>query len=241
MSAVYRLKNVIKERLLDEASFRLVVPSLEIKAGETIALVGHSGAGKSTLLDLLALISSPDSVDTFEFMPTSGRSTDVKKIWSRHKQNQLSRLRRQHIGYVLQTGGLLPYLSVRENIFLSRRLLAMDEDDTVETLAHVLGIRRQLDKLPALLSAGERQRVAFARALAHRPRIVLADEPTASLDPITARKIMAAVMDLVRDFGVTMIAASHDWAQVYHHDFRSLHQESVERDNGRLLESVFRD
>jgi putative ABC transport system ATP-binding protein len=238
---VYRLKNVVKSRAIDGAGFRLFVPSLEIKAKEAIALVGYSGSGKSTLLDLLAMVLHPDSTETFHFAPNGEAATDVSAVWMERNQNRLSDLRKQHIGYVLQTGGLLPYLSARENINLSRRLLGMPDDDTAEQLAEVLGIRRQLDKLPGLLSAGERQRVAFARALAHKPAIVIADEPTASLDPITARKIMGAVMELIKELGITIIAASHDWAQVYHHDFRSLHQESSEKDDGKIVESVFRD
>ncbi|MGH8562759.1 MAG: ATP-binding cassette domain-containing protein [Gammaproteobacteria bacterium] len=99
---------------------------------------------------------------------------------------------------MLQTGGFLPYLTVGENIGLSRRLLGLPADGTVEHLARILGVERHLSKLPAFLSAGERQHVAVARALAHRPSIVIADEPTVSLDPITARRVLAAVMDLVK-------------------------------------------
>lgn len=241
MSVVYRLKHVVKTRAVNEAGFRLVVPAIEIKAREAIALVGHSGSGKSTLLDILAMVLRPDEAARFDFIPKGADVTDVAATWERRDQNSLGDLRKRHIGYVLQTGGLLPYLTVRENIKLSRRLLHMSEDGTVETLTRVLGIERQLDKLPGLLSAGERQRVAFARALAHRPSIIIADEPTASLDPITSRKIMAAVMELVKELEITMITASHDWAQVYRHDFRSLYQKSTEKDGGKIVESIFKD
>jgi len=241
MGAVYRLKNVVKSRVQDGAGFRLIIPSIEIDEGECVALVGASGCGKSTLLDMLAMVLSPDFAMTFELFPRDGEHTDVAAAWRKHNQNRLSEIRKRHVGYVLQTGGLLPYLSVRENILLSRRLLHMNHDDTVDTLVSALGLARLMDKLPGLLSAGERQRVAFARALAHHPSIVIADEPTASLDPITARKITAAVMELVKELGITLITASHDWAHIYNLNFRSLHQESREKEDGRLVESIFRD
>lgn len=241
MSVIYSLKNVVKSRLVDGTGFRLQVPDLKIQAQENIALVGHSGCGKSTLLDMLALALHPDSSDEFMLTPGENENHNVDTLWQRKKQNQLSQLRKQHIGYVLQQGGLLPYLTVRENIELPRKLMNMPEDDSTRSMARVMGIHRQLDKLPGLLSAGERQRVAFTRALSHRPSILLADEPTASLDPITSRKIMAVVMELVKGLKITMITASHDWAHVYKMDLRSLHQEAEVLENGNVYQSTFRD
>lgn len=241
MSTLYRLNNVIKTYTTPGVGFRLRVPSIEIKAGEAVALVGYSGSGKSTLLDILAMVLRPDEAVCYEFSSEDLGFADVAAIWASGDQDRLSELRKRSIGYVLQTGGLLPYLTVRENINLPRRLLGLPEDNTVVSLAQALGIAPHLDKLPGLLSAGERQRAAFARALAHHPAVVLADEPTASLDPITARKVMARVMELVRDLGITLITASHDWARIYQLDFRSLHQESVEGEDGGMIESTFRD
>ncbi|MBT3204591.1 MAG: ABC transporter ATP-binding protein [Gammaproteobacteria bacterium] len=241
MSVIYSLKNVVKSRVVDGAGFSLVVPSVEIKAQENVALVGHSGCGKSTLLDMMALALHPDSADEFSLTPDPEEIYDVDTLWKKKKQNVLAKIRKQHIGYVLQQGGLLPYLTVRENIELPRKLMNMPDDDSTRSIARVMGIHRQLDKLPGLLSAGERQRVAFTRALSHRPSILLADEPTASLDPITARKIMAVVMELVKGLKITMITASHDWAHVYKMDLRSLHQEAEVIDNGNVYQSTFRD
>jgi putative ABC transport system ATP-binding protein len=241
MSVIYSLKNVVKSRVVDGAGFSLVVPSVEIKAQENVALVGHSGCGKSTLLDMMALALHPDSADEFSLTPDPKEIYDVDTLWKKKKQNVLAKIRKQHIGYVLQQGGLLPYLTVRENIELPRKLMNMPDDDSTRSIARVMGIHRQLDKLPGLLSAGERQRVAFTRALSHRPSILLADEPTASLDPITARKIMAVVMELVKGLKITMITASHDWAHVYKMDLRSLHQEAEVIDNGNVYQSTFRD
>lgn len=238
---VYSLKNVVKQRIIENTGFRLCVPSIEIRAGENIAVVGHSGCGKSTLMDILALILHPDETDQFEISPVDGKSDNIDKLWQRNKQNRLSQIRKQHIGYVLQSGGLLPYLTVRENIELPRKLLKLPNDDSINSISRVLGIHRQLDKLPGLLSAGERQRAAFARALAHRPSILLADEPTSALDPITARKIMAVVMELIKGLKITLITASHDWAHVYKMDLRILHQEANQINDGHIYESTFRD
>ena len=241
MSIIYSLKNVVKSRLVGDAGFRLCVPNVDIQAEEHIALVGHSGCGKSTLLDMLALALHPDNAESFTISPVNDEPQDVDLLWKKKKQNLLSKLRKQHIGYVLQQGGLLPYLTVRENIELPRKLMNLPEDDSTRSIARVMDIHRQLDKLPGLLSAGERQRVAFTRALSHRPSILLADEPTASLDPITARKIMAVVMELVKGLKITMITASHDWAHVYKMDLRSLHQEAEVVENGNVYQSTFRD
>lgn len=241
MSIIYSLKNVVKNRLVDEAGFRLHVPNIEIREQENIALVGHSGCGKSTLLDMLALALRPDEAEEFTLTTSDGASQDLGLLWKKNKQNKLSLIRKQHIGYVLQQGGLLPYLTVRENIDLPRRLMNLPQDDSTRSLAKVMGIQRQLDKLPGLLSAGERQRVAFTRALSHRPSILLADEPTASLDPITARKIMAVVMELVKGLKITMITASHDWAHVYKMDLRIMHQEAEVIEDGNVYQSTFHD
>lgn len=241
MTIVYQLKNVVKERLIDGVGFRLVVPDIQISAKENIALIGHSGCGKSTLLDILALISKPDELDQMSLHPVDGDSHDIAKLWGSDKQSVLSQIRKQHIGYVLQSGGLLPYLTVRENIELPRRLLSLPDDDSIGSISKVLGIDRQLDKLPGLLSAGERQRASFARALSHRPSILIADEPTAALDPITAQKIMAVVMEVIRGLNITLITASHDWAGVYKMELRTLRQESEVINEGKVYQSRFSD
>lgn len=241
MTVVYSLKHVVKERLVGEVGFRLVVPEIQIKAQEHVALVGHSGCGKSTLMDMLALILHPDRCGSFEISPVGGQTSNVEDLWQNRSQSKLSEIRKHHIGYVLQSGGLLPYLTVRENIELPRKLLKLADDDSIDSISRVLGIQRQLDKLPGLLSAGERQRAAFARALSHRPSILLADEPTAALDPITAKKIMAVVMELIKGLKITLITASHDWAHVYKMELRTLRQKAGPVENGRVYQSSFND
>jgi putative ABC transport system ATP-binding protein len=186
------------------------VSSLDIPRGAKLAFIGESGSGKSTLLELLAMLLRPSASARFEFCPAAdGKRHDVSAIWKSDQPDALSDLRSRYIGYVLQYGGLLPYLNIRENINLSRRLLRRETDGVAEHWAGRLDIAAQLDKLPAELSVGQRQRVAIARALAHDPAVLIADEPTASVDPLNAERIMALMVGLVDDLGATLIVASH--------------------------------
>ncbi len=239
MPLLYHLEEVIKIRVDNHMEFRLNIPDLKIYKGEKIALIGVSGSGKSTLLDILAMVLSPSSAQLFHFTSPAGATFDLKKIWQQHDQNQLSDLRREHIGYILQTGGLLPFLTVRQNIMLPRTLLDVDDDQSIEFMADVLGIRRQLDKRPGALSVGERQRVAIARTLAHHPSIVFADEPTASLDPINADKTMTLLTELIDVLDITMIIASHDWQYMEKLGLRCLRQTFKQSHDGALIESIF--
>lgn len=216
---VFHLKSVTKN-WSGEHGFELTVPELVIRQGEQVALVGFSGCGKSTLLDLLAMILQPDSAAEFAFFPDQGKRLDVADTWQRKNLDRLARARMRHIGYVLQTGGLLPFLSVYDNIALSRYGLGLEEQDAVKTVAQKLGIDRHLAKFPAQLSVGERQRVSIARAMAHEPSVVIADEPTASLDPINAEEIMGLFTHLTEEKGVTLVVATHEWDRVEELGFR---------------------
>jgi putative ABC transport system ATP-binding protein len=208
---VYLCRDLIKRRQAGDAVFELSVPELRIRPGEVVVLRGSSGCGKSTLLDMLALALRPDTAATFSFRPENREPADLIALWARGDLDGLGRLRGTHIGYVLQTGGLLSFLTARENIALSCRLLGRDPGGLIERLAERLGIGPQLDKHPGQLSVGERQRVAIARAMAHRPSVLLADEPTASVDPVNAAAILDLLLELVSQAGVTAVIASHDW------------------------------
>ncbi len=156
------------------------------------------------------MILRPNESAGFAFTPLAGEPAhDVAAIWDSGDPDRLTDLRSRHIGYVLQNGGLLPYLSVRDNINLSRRLLHLPLDDVAERWTAKLNIAAQLDKLPAELSAGQRQRAAIARALAHDPPVLIADEPTAALDPLTGQRIMDVLVGLTEELGVTLILATH--------------------------------
>lgn len=190
--------------------FRLSVPHLDIRAGAALAFVGESGSGKSTVLELLAMVLRPTASERFAFQPRAGGDdTDIAALWEADKADQLTALRSRHVGYVLQHGGLLPYLTVRENIRLAPQLLRRPVDEVADRWADRLNITQQLDKLPGALSVGQRQRAAIARALAHEPAVIIADEPTAALDPVNAERIMALMVGLVEEVGVTLIVASH--------------------------------
>jgi putative ABC transport system ATP-binding protein len=218
---VFHLKGVTKN-WSGEQGFELTVPELIIRQAEKAALVGFSGCGKSTLLDLLAMILRPDSADEFAFFTAQDSRLDVAATWKRRNLDGLARARMQYIGYVLQTGGLLPFLSVYDNIALSCYGLGLPEEDAVKTVAEKLGIERHLKKFPSQLSVGERQRVSIARAMAHEPSVVIADEPTASLDPIHAEEIMGLFTGLAEEKGVTLVVATHEWDRVEELGFRRI-------------------
>jgi putative ABC transport system ATP-binding protein len=186
------------------------VPRLDVARGMKLALIGESGSGKSTLLELLAMILMPTGSAAFSFVPTPGEAvSDLAAVWQARDSDRLSEFRSRYIGYVLQHGGLLPYLTVRRNMELPRLLLGLPVDSVADELAERLSIAPQLDKLPSALSVGQRQRAAIGRALAHEPPIVIADEPTAAIDPLNSQRIMALFVELVEDLGVTLILATH--------------------------------
>lgn len=201
------MKNVLCQRGGADG-LAVLVESLSLIPGQAVAVTGPSGCGKSTLLDLVGLVLRPTSSQGFRLGPTG----NVAALWGKGRQDRLSALRAQTIGYVLQTGGLLPFASVLDNIRLSRSVLGLGRDaEGEERLIDTLGLGPLLRKKPAALSIGERQRVAIARALAHRPPLVLADEPTASLDPDHSRAVMGLFLDLVRDLNLGLLLVSHDW------------------------------
>jgi putative ABC transport system ATP-binding protein len=161
------------------------------------------------------MLLQPTEYESIQFVPdANANGYDIGAYWREGATDLLTDLRSRYIGYVLQTGGLLPYLTVRENINLSRRLLHLPLDGKADSLAEKLGIADQLDKLPAMLSVGQRQRAAVARALAHQPVILIADEPTAAVDPINAERIVALLAGLADELGVTLLIATHAHALV---------------------------
>jgi putative ABC transport system ATP-binding protein len=182
----------------------VTIDRLVLGAGARAALIGPSGCGKSTSLDLLAAILHPDRADR---LVVAG--ADLVQLRAAGPGG-LTAWRGRHVGYVLQTGGLLPFLSVAENIRLGRRLLGLAGWGPARDIAAVLGLEPLLDRRPAQLSVGERQRVAVARALAHEPRLVLADEPTAALDPARAAETMALLNGLAARQDATLLVVTHD-------------------------------
>lgn len=203
------LHGVRKTRGEGSQRYSLEIERLSLSAGERVALVGPSGCGKSTLLDLLALVLEPDAAQAFS-LGLDGREEDIAALWRSRRLDRLGALRSRHLGYVLQAGGLLGFLDVRGNIRLPRQLLGLDEDGSVERLAQALDVHDQLEKRPGALSLGQRQRVSCARALAHQPVLLLADEPTAALDPLNAERVMGLLLRQAEARRVTCVIATHD-------------------------------
>ncbi|MBS9759343.1 ABC transporter ATP-binding protein [Pseudomonas mosselii] len=202
-----RLDGVRKTRGQDAQRYSLQVDRLHLAVGERVALVGPSGCGKSTLLDLLALVLAPDAAQGFVL-----GGEDIAGLWRGRQLDRLASWRSRHLGYVLQAGGLLGFLDVRGNIRLPRQLLGLGDDGSVERLAEALDVHDQLGKKPAALSLGQRQRVSCARALAHAPTLLLADEPTAALDPVNAERVMQLLLREAEARQVTCVVATHDEA-----------------------------
>jgi putative ABC transport system ATP-binding protein len=204
------LVDITHRRGIGKQSFTLEVPHLKIARGEIVALTGASGSGKSTMLEILGLILKPYSMGLFDIA-----GHDVASYWQAGSHSRLAQIRAEHLGFVLQTGGLLPYLSVIDNITLSRTLLGLSATASfVSEICQFLGIGHLLKRKPEQLSIGERQRTAIARALAHQPKVLLADEPTAALDPFHADQVMDLLIKLTQELNLTSVIVTHDWDRV---------------------------
>ncbi len=193
------------------ARFNLSLASLTVELGVPIALVGPSGSGKSTLLDVLGLVRAPHQVSRFIFYAAPDEPLDIAALIAGCDDRQLTDLRRSYFGYMPQTGGLLPFLSVAENIRLPARIGGVLDTAYLDAVTQSLELPQNLlERYPRDISIGQRQRVSLARALAHRPRILLADEPTASLDVLTARSVGDLLLAISPALGITSIIATHD-------------------------------
>lgn len=188
--------------------FTLLIERFEVAQGSRVAVVGPSGCGKSTLLALLALALRPDTGDALMLA-----GTDALALWRAGQSDALAALRARSVGFVPQTGALLPFLSLRDNILLPQRILNRLDIMRVAALAERLGIAAILDRMPAAVSVGQRQRAAIARALAHRPDVVLADEPTASVHPAQADDILDLLTRTAAEDGAALVISTHDAAR----------------------------
>jgi lipoprotein-releasing system ATP-binding protein len=176
---------------------------LEIAAGEVVALVAPSGAGKSTLLHIAGLLDRADG----------GRVRIAGKDTTGFDDARRTALRREDVGFVYQFHHLLPEFTAAENIVLPQLANGTDRraaQARAESLLDKVGLAARAGHRPAALSGGEQQRVAFCRALANAPRLLLADEPTGNLDPATSERVFAALMDLVRATGLAALIATHN-------------------------------
>ena len=175
--------------------------STGITAGTSIAITGPSGCGKSTLLGLIGGLD----------LPTAGRVLIAGQVVSSLSDAERARIRHDDLGLVFQSDNLLPFLTTVENVALQLALgSATNGFDRCVRLLDRLGMGDQLDKLPDQLSGGQRQRVAVARALVHEPRVVLADEPTGSLDANNAAAILDLLLAAQHERGTTLVVVTHD-------------------------------
>lgn len=175
--------------------------NLTIKEGEFVSIIGPSGSGKSTLLNMLGALDRPDS----GIIKVAGQDLTSDK--------KLNEFRSEKIGFIFQLHNLIPNVSVRENIEIpmyTQKISSSDMKERALKLLEDVGLPDKADILPNKLSGGERQRVAIARALANNPSIILADEPTGSLDSKTSSKILKQLIDLHEDKNVTLIIVTHD-------------------------------
>ena len=176
---------------------------LAVKAGEIVALVAPSGAGKSTLLHMAGLLDTPDAGDVIFAGQNMNGLSDTKRTG----------LRRDDVGFVYQFHHLLPEFSAVENVILPQLAAGVGRKEAADRAMDLLdrvGVSGRAEHRPAALSGGEAQRVAFCRALANGPRLLLGDEPTGNLDPTTSDQVFGTLMDLVRSTGLAAVIATHN-------------------------------
>jgi len=195
---------------------------LSVKPGEVVALVAPSGAGKSTLLHIAGLLDTPDTGT----VKIGGE--DMTGLGDRRRTG----IRRNDVGFIYQFHHLLPEFTALENIVLPQLANGSSQraaEARARDLLGRVGIAARADHRPAALSGGEQPRVAFCRALANQPRLLLADEPTGNLDPETSDRVFAALMELVRDTGLAALIATHNHALAARMD------RTVKLDSGRVV------
>ncbi|MBD5247073.1 MAG: ABC transporter ATP-binding protein [Barnesiella sp.] len=176
---------------------------LTIGDGEVVAIVGPSGAGKTTLLQMLGTLDSPDKGHVYY------DDTDIYSL----RDKQLAAFRGRNIGFVFQFHQLLPEFNVLENVAMPSLIAGMRRSEAFEAarkLIDYMGLSQRVEHRPSQLSGGERQRAAVARALVNNPGVVLADEPSGSLDSVNRRELHQLFFDLRRDMGTTFVIVTHD-------------------------------
>jgi len=205
MSDVLSLRGISKTYNAGEATEVVVLSdaNITIKAGEVVALVAPSGAGKSTLLHIAGLLDTPDSGT----VAVSGQDQTGKS------DRRRTRTRRQDVGFIYQFHHLLQEFTAAENVVLpqlANGVSKADADERARMLLDKIGLKDRIMHRPGELSGGEQQRVAFCRALANAPKLLLADEPTGNLDPATSDTVFDALMELVRETGLSALIATHN-------------------------------
>jgi putative ABC transport system ATP-binding protein len=198
------VKDLVKTFSLDGTTINAVDHvSFQVRSGEFVALVGPSGSGKTTMLSILAALLSP----------THGQVLIDGQDLAQMNERRRVRLRREKIGFTFQANNLIPFLTAQENVeFMLRLNGRADKAGRVRSMEILsrLGLNERLHSLPAQLSGGQQQRVAIARALIHNPSVVLADEPTASLDTERAFQVVETFAHLIHENNRAGIIVTHD-------------------------------
>ncbi len=204
MTIALETRNVTKTYKVDAGTIHAVDQvTLSVKSGEFIALVGPSGSGKTTMLAMLAAL----------LRPTSGGILIDGHDLTKMNEGERAQFRREKIGFTFQANNLVPYLTAQENVELMLRLngrLDRKGKERAKELLARLGLGERLHNLPSQLSGGQQQRVAIARALIHNPSVVLADEPTASLDTERAFQVVETFANLIHEQNRAGIMVTHD-------------------------------
>jgi putative ABC transport system ATP-binding protein len=226
MTIALETKDVMKTYKVDSGTINAVDGvSLNVKAGEFVALVGPSGSGKTTMLAMLAALLKPTSGGIFI------DGNDLTKM----NEGERAQFRREKIGFTFQANNLVPYLTAQENVELMLRLNGKldrkGKERSKELLAR-LGLGERMKNLPSQLSGGQQQRVAIARALIHNPSVVLADEPTASLDTERAFQVVETFASLIHEQDRAGIMVTHDLRLTQYVD------RVIQMRDGRIVEIV---
>ncbi|MFH2202965.1 MAG: ABC transporter ATP-binding protein [Elusimicrobiota bacterium] len=206
MEPLIQVKNITKIYKMGASNLSVTAlsqVSMDFERGEFTAIAGPSGSGKSTLLNIIGTIDIPTRGDVFY---------EGRRVFSM-SENQLADFRLISLGFIFQAYNLIQVLTARENVEYVLALQGVPKDERAERAYEVLkwvGLTAQADRRPDLLSGGQQQRVAVARAIVHRPMVVLADEPTANLDSKTAQSLLDLMAGLNKDRGVTFLFSSHD-------------------------------
>ena len=203
-NTVITIKNLVKRFPVGADFFTaLKGVNLTLNTGEFMGLVGPSGSGKTTLLNIIGGLDSP----------SEGEGSVLDKSLGNTSHTERALLRRKHMGFIFQSYNLLPVYTVFENVELPLILNKVDPKERVNTVTQAIewvGLSDKLDSRPAMLSGGECQRTAIARAIVHQPALVLADEPTANLDAENSHHIMKILVNLNKEMDTSFIFATHD-------------------------------
>ena len=224
--ALIEIRNLVKHYRQGDATITpLDDVDLEIDRGEFVALMGHSGTGKSTLLNLVAGIDRADA----------GSITVAGAEITALGRNRLAACRARHIGYIFQTHNLVPVLTAYENVELPLLLTSMSRSERRRRVGVALEAVRLVDRaghLPNQLSGGQEQRVGIARAIVADPTLVVADEPTGSLDDTTSEQIMDLLVEINRQLGATLLMVTHDT------DVASIAKRRLRLEHGKIREEA---